>query len=113
MSCQCYFHYYKLFENKPANLDTWLTDSELDILGGTIPSNQTMYSVTPATIALTSDGAGGKMGSAANYTVKVTPAGVVTIKIDAFSGYVAQAFVLYGDADCGNEGKILSCTFAP
>jgi hypothetical protein len=42
----------------------------------------------------------------------VSAAGAVTITIYALSGYVPASDVLYTDADCGNEGKILQCSFA-
>lgn len=112
MSCQCYYHYDRLFQNQPAHLDTWRSDATLEITGGMIPSNQTMYGVTTGTITLVSDGQGGFTGNSLYpYQVTITPAGATTIRIYATSGYVPPAYVLYGDADCGNEGKILDCTF--
>jgi hypothetical protein len=105
MSCQCYYHYYKLFMDSPAHLDAWISDTEVDITGGTIPQNQTLYSVPAAMIPIAN-------GSGNVYPYQVTVGAAVTIKIDAFSGYVPANDVLFGDADCGNEGKILQCTFA-
>ena len=109
VSCQCYYHYWKLFENQPAHLDTWLDSTTLDVLGGSIPSNSTIYGVTPATIPLTGTPL---TGNVYPYQVTVAPTGAVSISIYATSGYIPPNFVKYTDSDCGNQGKVLQCAFA-
>ena len=112
MACQCYYNYDALFVNQPGELDAVLSDATLAITGGTLPSNDTVPIATPATIALAPDGAGGKTGSAWPYTATVSAAGAIRIQIYATSDYVPASDVLYTDADCGDQGKVLDCTFA-
>ena len=102
MSCECYYHYYKLFENQPAQLETIAKPMELDIVSGTIPKNDT-YSFAPAMIPLDAMGNGNSV-----YPYQVTGK---TIQIYATGGYVPPNDVLFGDSDCGNQGQILQCTF--
>lgn len=106
MSCRCYYHYYKLFENQPAELDVWIADDSLEVLGGTIPNNQTYSTISPTTIPLTGSP---KTGATYPYTVAVN--GTTTIELRATSGYVPAKYVLYSSSDCGNRGKVLECTF--
>lgn len=110
MSCRCYYYNHKLVDNQPAHLDTWLADTQLEILGGMIPNNQTMSGVTPATIALVASGAT-RAGNTPPYTATVSATGALQIKIYATSGYVPQRSILYSSSDCGNQGKRLECTF--
>lgn len=108
MSCRCYYHYYKLFENQPAHLDLWRSGTTVEVTGGMIPQNQTVSSVSHATITL----AGVPLsGGAYPYNVTVDAMDHLQVKIYTTSGYVPQAPVQFGDSDCGNEGKLLDCTF--
>jgi len=110
MSCRCYYYYHKVFENQPASLSTWLSDSSLDVLGGMIPSNSTMSGVSPVMIPLAATTTG-KTGGVYPYTVNVSMTNVVQIQIRATSGYVPAKFILQTSADCGNQGKRLECNF--
>lgn len=110
MSCQCYYHYDKIFVDKPASLSTWLAPTSLQVMGGVLPQNQVMSSAPPATVALTANTSGVFAGAAYPYTVTVT-AGVAEIKLHGSAGYVPPKFVLQTSADCGNRGQILDCTF--
>jgi hypothetical protein len=103
MSCQCYYHYYKLFDHQAAHLDTWVSATEVDITGGMIPTNATVSGITPATIPIANP------NSVYPYQLIVGPP--LSIHIYATSGYIAPNFVKTTDADCGNEGKLLDCTF--
>jgi hypothetical protein len=109
MACECYYHYYKNFQNQPGELDVHLAPSELDVLGGTLPSNHTFGYVTPAMIPLTASPT--QTGTVSPYTVTVSATGTITIALYAYGGYIPPKDVIYSSADCGNQGQILQCTF--
>jgi hypothetical protein len=106
MSCRCYYRYTKLFENAPARLDVWISDTAVEVRGGMLPNNQTLNVITPTTIPLAGTP---PSGAASSFSVVVD--GAVEIELRKTSGYVPAKYVLYSSADCGNQGKRLECTF--
>ena len=112
MSCQCYFHYYKTFVDKPASLALWVTETSVEVVSGMLPQNKVLTSPPHAIIPLMTNAMTGvKTGMYFPYSVTISAAGVLELKLRDTDGYIPEKFVKQTDSDCGNRGQILECTF--